>query len=144
MKVTINLKPLKELLSSEDRWCKDSYAKTIDNSPVLIGDPRAYRFCLEGAIVKIYAHKREPWFAKYKTLEFVKKCLYDYSTKHNLLSATKSLLDFNDKSSHKEIVEFLNSLPDEYIVEVKDTNQDENNNDKHQTSIHSFALQIYC
>ena len=113
-RIKINYKPLKELLSSQDRWCQEELAKDEHGNNVRPRNPNAVRFCLLGAIIKLYESRPRHYLLADFILETVKdKIRY-------LLPDYRSLSTFNDTHSFEDIKAILNKLPDEEVVDISE------------------------
>lgn len=77
-----------ELLADESRWTTGEMARDKDDNPVDVEDPAACKFCLMGAITKLYGQK-----SFFGNKEYWK-----------LQSFVGSVARFNDKSTHEEVV----------------------------------------
>lgn len=83
---------VKDLLSGEAAWTKDSYSRDIHGNPTLnVDDPASVSWCLEGAIHKCYINNNEPGNSFGYILMKVE----------NYLGKGGSILHFNDSESTK-------------------------------------------
>ena len=114
MKTTIDYRPLKELLSNKDNWCQGSYVKTAQGKVTTFDSEDAARFCLSGAVVKIYRRSKiertAVWYIFTHVMFRIQQIINDM-TGHSLC-----ITDFNDTKSFADVKAVLDKLPDEETI----------------------------
>ena len=96
MNVIEALKAVKKLLQNPNHWTKGANARDTNNNSMYIEDPEAIKFCLIGAFGKV---TRED--LNYRATADAKHYL------RNVIGNT-FISDFNDASTHKQIITALN------------------------------------
>ena len=91
------LRATRELLSTQDRWCRGSPARNRDGEPTGVFDSDAFSFCLTGALEFMQDQLELPG----DTRHAARDVLYD-----QILSPISS---FNDSHSHPHILSLLDS-----------------------------------
>ena len=112
------LKEVKALLSNPENWIKGHSAEDIYGYPVHISDPRANKFCLIGAFGKIgqqqmnfYSEAKyylklseKDWAHDIDIRDQVRKTITDAEWYIRQVIKTLFLSEFNDTSTHEEII----------------------------------------
>jgi len=102
MNVIEALKAVKKLLQNPNHWTKGANARDINESSVNGSNPEAVKFCLIGAFDKLQWH--------YEELSTIDNYFAIADAKNYLRNAIGSafISDFNDNSTHKQIITALN------------------------------------
>ncbi len=77
-------------------WCKQEMARDIRKRPVPATDPKAVRFSLDGALLRA---------ADMQTPDG--KSAYFHAVQHLRGMFRGSIADFNDRSDHSKIIQYL-------------------------------------
>lgn len=103
------LKRAAQVIAEPERWCKSQMARNSDGNPVEPESPNAVCFCAFGAIRRAYLE-----------LDMVVEasCLRLVESEAMRLAAPGGFgfLHFNDKSTHKEVLEMFETAID-YVEE---------------------------
>jgi len=86
------IQPIYDLIKDPDHWCQGTLGRDKDNQQICIG--HACKFCLVGAVYKVYRHDED---TKAEVLSLINK--YGVSPS-----------EFNDSHSHAEVLALLESL----------------------------------
>lgn len=89
------IKTVRELFSDDKSWCQKSLALTKYGNPTDPWSDKACRWCLYGAIIKIYGNNMSP------ILQKVRKYLEDKKT---------TITFFNDQNNYKDVMVLVNDL----------------------------------
>lgn len=109
MKMSERIGKVRDLISNEENWCKNFFAKNIEGKKVAIQSGEAYSFCMRGAIYRVEGISDSiVWNTIYQdvlNLDTPEK----YLTKklNNYVNKLYSIACFNNKVSHEEVLKFL-------------------------------------
>ena len=92
------IESVRDLLSDEDKWCKNYAALNAQGIEVHAKHSGACKWCLTGAIVYATPDGTDPYYA----LKSLRTLAYSYT-------GSSGLTDFNDRqeTTHKDLMGFL-------------------------------------
>lgn len=98
--ISKQIKQIKELISTSDKWCKGVYAKNKAGRDCLVSDKKACSFCLSGAAQAIKD----------------KMTLWHILTKEVKLLGYFDIVSYNDdpKTTHSDVMNFLDMVAKKY------------------------------
>ena len=96
----------RELLADETHWTQGAYAYDESGKALRGPDQVAVRWCMVGAIAKCAGVYEPSW------VEAIAHYLSAVAIRVGLLSAPNSVLDVNDRNTHREVLGYMANLAD--------------------------------
>lgn len=93
---------VRNLIKDEENWTTDTCARKSDNMPVLAWSKTACKFCISGACINLVFN------------EEINNEVESYLNNQVEIG----LAHFNDTSTHKQVLEFLDNCIDKLKIEI--------------------------
>lgn len=107
------VKKVRDILKYKKNWCQNNMAENMHGAEVEPNDFYACRWCLAGALELITPRFSTDLDTENKVYDIIVKGIMNKS-------AYRSIVSFNDNSTHEEVVDMLNSVVEELENEMQE------------------------